>query len=290
LFNGIRFDDFRSTLRGVLHRSLDNPFCQAFAAQLATNEKADQRPYFFRRFANAGRTTKVTVSCSRSDRAPGNRLVVGVAEQPDWDAFANFSPHRRFPVWTLRGFCPGSPDHAPTGFWSTATLKQALKIIPARSVNFMKRDILHVAHDSDVSHSIQSPGCGSPAVCHLTSRLAGAPDFRATTEPPPKNGSRPKSQVTPISRSPQTRTDRAEEDQTSRQPGHGSTRELPWRLSWGLRFSDASGPVDGLKDSRPAVGGLRPYFPTPATISCKIVQWRAGKNKTANNYVIEIAL
>src|SRR5256885_11314323 len=30
----------------------------------------------------------------------------------------NVSPHRRFPVWALRSFCPGSPDHAPAGFWS----------------------------------------------------------------------------------------------------------------------------------------------------------------------------
>ena len=179
----------------MLHRSLDNPFCQAFASQLATNEKADQRPYFFRKFADVGWTAKVTVSCSRSDGAPGNRLTAGVAQQPDWDAFANVSPHRRFPVWTLRGFCPGSPDHAPAGFWSTATLKQALKIIPAGSVNLVKRDMLHVAHDSDVSHSTQWRGCGPSAVCQFTSELADAPDFRVTREPKPKNGSRLKSQV-----------------------------------------------------------------------------------------------
>ena len=182
-------------LLGVLHRSLDNPFRQAFAAQLASNEKAGQRPYFFRKFADVGWTTKVTVSCSRSDGAPSNGLPAGVAQQPDWDAFANVSFHRRFPVWTLRGFCPGSPDHAPAGFWSTATLEQALKIIPTGSVNFVKRDMLHVAHDSDVSHSTQWRGYGSPAVCQFTSELADASDFRVTIEPKPKNGSRLKSQV-----------------------------------------------------------------------------------------------
>src|SRR5882762_6856490 len=105
---------------------------------------------------------------------PNTRRPAGVAQQPDWDAFANVTFRRRFPVWTLRGFCPGSPDHAPAGFWSTATLKQALKIIPAGSVNFVKRDMLHVAHDSDVSHSTPWRGHGSPAVCQLTSELADA--------------------------------------------------------------------------------------------------------------------
>jgi hypothetical protein len=59
----------------------------------------------------------------------------------------------------------------------------------------VKRDILHVAHDSDVSHSTQWRGYGSPAVCQLTSELADAPDFRVTIEPKPKNGSRLKLQV-----------------------------------------------------------------------------------------------
>src|SRR5882672_6817939 len=168
-------------------------FCQALASQVATNEKADQRPYFFRKFADVVWTAEVTVSCSWSDGAPGNRLTAGVAQQPDWDAFANVLPHRRFPVWTLRGFCPGSPDHAPAGFRSAATLEQALEIVPTGSVNFVKRDMLHVAHDSDGSHSTPWRGYGSPAVCKLTSELADASDFRVTIEPKPKNGSRLKS-------------------------------------------------------------------------------------------------
>jgi len=52
-----------------------------------------------------------------------------------------------------------------------------------------------VAHDSDVSHSTQWRGYGSPAVCQLTSELADAPGFRVTIEPKPKNGSRLKLQV-----------------------------------------------------------------------------------------------
>ena len=59
----------------------------------------------------------------------------------------------------------------------------------------MKRDILHVVHDSDASHSTQWRGCGSSAVCQFTSELAGSPDFRLTREPKRKNGSRLKSQV-----------------------------------------------------------------------------------------------
>ena len=138
------------------HRSHDGPFCQAFAAQRAANEKAGQRPYVFGTFADVGGTTKVTVGLSRGDRAPGHRLPAGVAQQPDGDAVANVAFHRRFPFWTLRGFCPGSPDHAPAVFWSTATLEQALEVIPTGSVDFVKRDVLHGTHDSAVGHS--APG------------------------------------------------------------------------------------------------------------------------------------
>jgi len=64
--------------------------------------------------------------------------------------------------------------------------------------------------------------------------------------------------------------------------------ELPWRLSWGLRFSDASGPVDGLQDSRPAVGGLMPYFPTPGHDIVQ-VQWRATVDEDGH-YSFAVAL
>src|SRR4029077_1487242 len=49
--NGIRFDNGRSTLLGALHRCFDDLFRQSLSAQLSTNEKADQRPYLFRKFA-----------------------------------------------------------------------------------------------------------------------------------------------------------------------------------------------------------------------------------------------
>jgi hypothetical protein len=43
--NGIRFDNGRSTLLGVLHRCFDDLFRQSLSTQLSTNKKADQRPY-----------------------------------------------------------------------------------------------------------------------------------------------------------------------------------------------------------------------------------------------------
>ena len=39
-----------------------------------------------------------------------------------------------------------------------------------------------------------------------------------------------------------------------------------------------------------AVGGLMRYSPTPGDDIVQIVQWRARQNKTANTYLIEIAL
>ncbi|MGB8127525.1 MAG: hypothetical protein WCF50_28075 [Pseudolabrys sp.] len=117
----------------------------------------------------------------------------------------------------------------------------------------MKRDILHVAHDSDVSHSTQSP-----AVCQLTSELADALDFRVTIEPKPKNGSRLKLQV--MADKPVTVT----REQTGR---FGNQEwldsELPWRLPWWLADWQCFSPVDGLYNPHPAAGGSMRHFPTP---------------------------
>jgi hypothetical protein len=81
--NGIRFDNGRSTLLGVLHRCFDDLFRQSLSTQLSTNKKADQRPYLFRTFSSVVRTAKVTVCWPRGDRAPCNGLTFGIAEQPD---------------------------------------------------------------------------------------------------------------------------------------------------------------------------------------------------------------
>src|SRR5262249_14872122 len=101
---------------------------------------------------------------------------------PDWDAVANVSPHRRFPVRTLRRLGPRSPDHAPAGFRSTATLKQALEIIPAGRVDFVKGDGEHAADDSDASHSAQWRAQAFPvAELRYPARLyCGAPKARRT--------------------------------------------------------------------------------------------------------------
>jgi hypothetical protein len=146
--NGIRFDNCRSTLLGVLHRCFDDLFRQSLSTQLSTNKKADQRPYLFRTFASVVRTAKVTVCWPRGDRAPCNGLTFGIAEQPDWHVIADILLYCSFPIRTLGGFGAGSPYHAPAAFWSTPALEQALEISPACSIYFVKLEIGHALIDS----------------------------------------------------------------------------------------------------------------------------------------------
>jgi hypothetical protein len=147
--NGIRFDNGRSTLLGVLYRCFDDLFHQSLSAQLSTNKKADQRPYLFRTFASVVRTAKVTVCRPRGDRAPCNGLTFAIAEQPDRHVIADILPHCRFPIRTLGGFGTGSPHHAPAGFWATPALEQTLEIAPACGVYFVKLKVEHAFHDSE---------------------------------------------------------------------------------------------------------------------------------------------
>ena len=166
--NGIRFDNGRSTLLGVLHRCFDDLFRQSLSTQLSTNKKADQRPYLFRTFSSVVRTAKVTVCWPRGDRAPCNGLTFGIAEQPDWHVIADILPYRSFPIRTLSGFGTGSPYHAPAVFWCTPALEQALEISPACSSYFVKLKIGHAFHDSDALRRIgrinqrHSPLCRVP--------------------------------------------------------------------------------------------------------------------------------
>jgi hypothetical protein len=151
--NGIRFDNGRSTLLGVLHRCFDDLFRQSL----------------FRTFDSVVRTAKVTVCWPRGDRAPCNGLTFGIAEQPDWHVIADILPYRSFPIRTLSGFGTGSPYHAPAVFWSTPALEQALEISPACSSYFVKLKIGHAFHDSDALRRIgrinqrHSPLCRAPA-------------------------------------------------------------------------------------------------------------------------------
>ncbi len=149
--NGIRFDHGRSTLPGVLHRCFDDLFRQSLSAQLATNEKADQRPYLFRTFDSVVRTAKVTICWPRGDRAPCNGLTFGIAEQPDRHVIADVLLYCSFPIRTLRGFGAGSPHHAPAVFWSAPALEQALEISPACSIYVVKLKLEHALHDSEAA-------------------------------------------------------------------------------------------------------------------------------------------
>jgi mRNA interferase MazF len=84
----------------------------------------------------------------------------------------------------------------------------------------------------------------SVVVCQLTSELVDAPDFRVTLEPKPENGLRLKSQV--MADKPVT----MRRERIGQKIGVSANRtwpgsELPWRLSWGSRISDASGPGEG---------------------------------------------
>jgi mRNA-degrading endonuclease toxin of MazEF toxin-antitoxin module len=84
----------------------------------------------------------------------------------------------------------------------------------------------------------------SVVICQLTSELVDAPDFRVTIEPKPGNGLRLKSQV--MADKPVT----VRRERIGQKIGVSATKtwlglELLWRLSWGSRISDASGPCDG---------------------------------------------
>ena len=110
----------------------------------------------------------------------------------------------------------------------------------------------------------------SVVVCQLTSELVDAADFRVTIEPKPENGLRLKSQV--MADKPVT----VRREQIGRKTGRLASKtwlgsELVWRLSWGSRISDASGPINGQQNSHTAVGGLMWYFRGPAAIKNRIL-------------------
>ena len=140
-FDWIRFHHARAFGARMGDRRVYQLRRDALATELTVREKARQRPNAIRILTDDFRPAQATVCRPRGDGAPRDSFILQIAQNSDRNLIANSCFYGGL---ALRAFClPGldtrrSPDHAPAGFWAPTARKQALEIVPAAFVHFVK--------------------------------------------------------------------------------------------------------------------------------------------------------
>src|SRR5882757_3274657 len=126
----IGFKNFATLAARVGNGGVELYLARAFAAKIAADEKAGERPHCVRGIAKIVRPAKWAIGRARGNRAPRDRFIGKIAEEANRYAIANARIDRCLAVVAvcrLRLGSGSSPNHAPTAFRPATRSEQSLE-------------------------------------------------------------------------------------------------------------------------------------------------------------------